>query len=467
MAADRIPHNLDAERIVLASMVLANTVTEDVIELVDDGDFYGPRHGDYFAAIVKAWAGGESVDPVSLSASVDGLDASTVIEWEGMVTNTANVTTHARIVAKDAQKRRLMGLARDLDEAAREETEPADIIADAARRLDEMKVKVTGVRERRAQLHDGTVLLDTGDRAAAIWGNGTEVMAPAGESLIIAAPQGLGKTTTCQQFILRRCGVRTDPLLGMPVVPGERRSLVLALDRPSQAIRSMARMVTDDDRPMLEDRLRVWKGPLPQTVDKDPTILAQLAADADADTIMVDSIKDLTPGCASDEMGATINRALQFCLAEGVEVIAAHHQRKAQQGGGKPKSLDDVYGSTFITAGAGSVVLLWGTPGDSLIDLIHLKQPQDPVGPLRLALDFDTGTVDLADSVDLLDLARRSATGLTAEGAARALYGTDSPDRNDVERARRKLRNHPHLTPHDGPTPPGGGKAIVYFREAA
>jgi hypothetical protein len=39
---------------------------------------------------------------------------------------------------------------------------------------------------------------------------------------------------------------------------------------------------------------------------------------------------------------------MQSLVAESIEVAVNHHQRKSQAGGGKPRNLEDVYGSTWL-----------------------------------------------------------------------------------------------------------------------
>lgn len=77
----------------------------------------------------------------------------------------------------------------------------------------------------------------------------------------------------------------------------------------------------------------------------------------------MDALKDTQVELAEEEGGMAIASAMQRCVSEGVEVLANHHHRKSQQGGSAPKYLDDVYGSAWITAGAGSLITLWGKPG--------------------------------------------------------------------------------------------------------
>lgn len=309
-----------------------------------------------------------------------------------------------------------------------------------------------------------TFVLDGPTEYVPLWGTVEQVVWAEGEACWLCGPQGVTKSTVMQNLALRRHGIIDGHLLGWPVAATARPGLYLAMDRPLQIKRSLRRMVGEDHRDLLAERLVVWKGPPPADLAANTDLLTELAMQAGAATVYIDSLKDAAVGLSEDVVGAGLNRAVQTCLASGIEVMGTHHQRKKQQGGGKPRSLDDVYGSTWITSGAGSVVLLWGKAGDALIELDHLKPPSEPVGPLKFLVDFDAGTVQVEDAVDLYVLAARTDRGLAAEGAARAMFGCTEPDRNQVEKARRRLESHHLLERVEGVRPPGGGKPPVLYR---
>ena len=114
----------------------------------------------------------------------------------------------------------------------------------------------------------------------------------------------------------------------------------------------------------LDDRLVVWEGPPPSDLARHTGLMLDLCRKADADTLIVDSLKDAAVGLTDDEVGSGYNRARQTVIAAGVEVVELHHQRKAVNGAkAEHPTLDDLYGSTWLTSGAGSVLLLTGAPG--------------------------------------------------------------------------------------------------------
>lgn len=290
----------------------------------------------------------------------------------------------------------------------------------------------------RSRSVDGaTFVLDQAPGVSAVWGDGDQVAWAAGEPCLLVGPPGVGKTTLAQQVVRARVGL-VEEVLGLSVAPDDRPVLYIAADRPPQAARSMRRMFTEDDRETLARRLVVWRGPLPGLLVKSPNLLARMAEDVGAGTVVIDSLKDVAGNLSDEEAGCAVNAALQITCLAGVEVLALHHQRKRQQGAGKPKSLDDVYGSVWLTAGAGSVLLLWGEAGDAVVELGHLKQPAEAIGPLQLLHDHERGITTVQGAVDLADIVR-SSNGITALGVARALFATDTPGPNDIERARRRL----------------------------
>jgi hypothetical protein len=139
----------------------------------------------------------------------------------------------------------------------------------------------------------GDAIFSAPSTVASLWGIGNDSLWASGEPFMLCGPQGVGKTTLMQQLVLRRVGVVREPLLGLPVALDERPVLYIAADRPSQARRSFARMVTDDYRELLNERLRFWKGPPPYDAGKEPDAFADWILAQECGTVVVDSLKDI------------------------------------------------------------------------------------------------------------------------------------------------------------------------------
>ena len=442
-------HDDQAERIVLGAMMLQPDCVDDITAILTSVDFYRPTHGAIYAAITANAALGEPTDPVAIAITLTKVDELAKLGGAGYlhtcvqaVPTVMSATWYARRVAEYSYARRAEEAATRLRQAARGGSREA--IASALERMqaDLASTQPGSEPAWRSRLTNGAAFIfDVPDQVPAVWGVDDNVLWASGEALMICGPQGVGKTTTAGQVVMARLGLIKE-VFGLPVVPGSRRVLYLAMDRPQQAARSLGRLARPEWRDTIHDRLSVWQGPPPADFALSSTVLADMCRAADADTVIVDSIKDAAVGVSKDEIGAGYNRARQAAIAAGVEVLELHHQRKESNGGGKPKALADVYGSTWLTSGAGSVLLLWGEPGDSVVGALHLKQPMNDVGPLTIIHDHDAGTseVDLGDiTTDLIYLAAHQPGGLSPRAAACALYRTGDPDRNLIEKARRRL----------------------------
>ncbi len=131
---------------------------------------------------------------------------------------------------------------------------------------------------------------------------------------MIAGPMGLGKTTMAIQLMREQLGLGTGAFLGLPVVPRDGTILYLAMDRPRQLARAAARLFTEADRAVLAERVKIWPGPPPSDVAKNPHILSELAEAAGAATVYLDSVKDAAVGLSDDAVGAGYNpRAVSNC----------------------------------------------------------------------------------------------------------------------------------------------------------
>jgi hypothetical protein len=267
------------------------------------------------------------------------------------------------------------------------------------------------IRAERASKHARNRSMDgfdfiAGDEAlgAAIWGEGNNLLWAEGEGLLIASDQGLGKTLTAQQLVFGRLGLGAGHLLGLPVHPLAEDKLIvyLAMDRPSQAARSLARLfTTDEEREVARKRLRVWRGPLPVDVLGSSDTLANFLEDEfgpNIGDVIGDSVKDYAPGITKDEVGAALNVSWQECLARGQNVMNLHHERKtggdASRSNREP-SLDHIYGSVWITSGQGSVLHIKGKQGENVVTYTHLKSIIDLVPPITAVHDQERGRTDV------------------------------------------------------------------------
>ncbi len=293
------------------------------------------------------------------------------------------------------------------------------------------------------RLFDGiTFAEDVGKPTPGIWGRDEQKLWTPGEAMMLYGPQGVAKTTLAQRLLLGRIGVERT-VLGYPVQSDKRTSLYVAADRPRQAARSWSRMIArlePDERELARALVKFWRGPLPFDIGTEPESLLAFMQHLGAWTLFADSLKDLAMDLTKDEVGSRVNRAWQLVIQDGREIVDIHHPRKTTNGEkGKPKSLDEVYGSTWLTAGHGSVVMLWGQPGDPIVELSHLKQPSEEVGPFRVMIDHERGSVHVHDGGDPLAILSHSLRPMAARDVARDLFGTAKPTDAEVEKARRRL----------------------------
>jgi hypothetical protein len=286
-----------------------------------------------------------------------------------------------------------------------------------------------------------TFILDQPATIPTLWGHGNNVLWPEDESLMIAGPMGLGKTTLAIQLMHAQLGLGDGIVLGLPVAPCPGIILYLAMDRPAQIARAARRLFTEAQRQVLAERVLIWRGPPPGDIAKNPGLLNALAEKADAHTVYLDSIKDAALGLSEDEVGAGYNRARQHLLAHGRQLAEQHHTTKRGAGGRAPTSVADIYGSAWIANGTGSIILLSGEPGDPIVGFRHVRAPADEVGPWRLLHNQRAGLLTIEHHVSVFALAEAADGKLTAKQAAAGIYETDKPSRAQIQKATRRLND--------------------------
>lgn len=438
----RPPHDVDAERIVLGAIMADAAAADDITPLLNSDAFYDPAHGHIYRAIVAAYASGDPTEPVALA---ERLDAEGNLKRIGgavylrqcltAVPDGVNGPFYARVVAKKAARRQALEATTRLRNALLS-GEPS-AARSALDELTRIALQKSDHSLADMMVDGGSFVLDIPEHMPALWGAGEDVLWAEGEALMICGPSGVGKTTITGQLLRGLLGLGTK-VLGWEVRPA-RRVLYLAMDRPAQIRRALRRMFSPEERAVLAERVVFWKGPPPYDLAKRPETLLEMARAANADVVIVDSLKDAAIGLADDVVGASYNRARQAVLADGRQMLELHHVVKKGDAGSAPNALKDVYGSSHLTNGAGSVVMLWGDAGDPIVELKHLKQPAHDVGPLKVLHDSVSGVSSILDGTDVLEMIRRSPSGVTASDVATFLFSTEKPSKNDVEKARRRL----------------------------
>lgn len=287
--------------------------------------------------------------------------------------------------------------------------------------------------ERRLRLATGWDFLDESEEAdTAIWGAGERWVWAPGESLMLFGGNGVYKSTLAHLLVWGRLGLLDDGhVLGMPVQPATGKVLYLAGDRPRQIKRAMRRLRREHHKEVLRDRLIVHEGPLPFDLAVNKDALADMAQQYEATDIVIDSIKDFCAKPSDDEAGNGYNRARQECIARGMQWLECHHNRKQQQGQGKSIALDDVYGSRWLTAGAGSVLVMYTEEeGAPVVEVRQLKSPGEFIDPVRVHVDKAAGTMSGGTKPDPITYIRQhGAAGITAADFGRWYGGTQKAAR--------------------------------------
>jgi replicative DNA helicase len=137
----RMPHSLEAEREVLAAVMIDQLVMDPLAEKLQPNDFYIERHRLVFEAMLALHEGGKAIDLVTLTQRlkdaghferIGGMQAvSELLDRQGSV---ANIEHYRDIIAHKAQVRRMIEAAREVEVGGMSEIGDVDEFLDQAER---------------------------------------------------------------------------------------------------------------------------------------------------------------------------------------------------------------------------------------------------------------------------------------------------------------------------------------------
>ena len=119
------PHDLDAERSVLAAVLIDSDAIVKVSEYLNPDSFYAPEHQVIFTAMQTLYEKREPIDVVTLTAQLKkdkqltkAGGSSGLTELSNLLSTAANVTNYAQLVREKFVKRSLISLAGEVSELA-------------------------------------------------------------------------------------------------------------------------------------------------------------------------------------------------------------------------------------------------------------------------------------------------------------------------------------------------------------
>ena len=160
-----LPHNIEAERSVISSMLTDRDAIEIASELISGDDFYQHQYGIIFNAIVELYVSGSAVDLVTLQNHLRKKNVPEEISDMDFVrdlfktqSTSVNIKDYVRIVNEKSLLRKLIKASEEVESACYLDKDPVDItLEEAERKL----FKVFQQRNSRDYVPIGQVVLES------------------------------------------------------------------------------------------------------------------------------------------------------------------------------------------------------------------------------------------------------------------------------------------------------------------
>ncbi len=140
------PHNDDAEKSVLGSILLDKEALFDVLEVLKADDFYSEMHKEIYAAVIELYRKNLPVDILTVAEELKKRKSLEMVGGRAyiamlstVVPSTSNAAEYAKIIVEKAVLRRLISAASDIiDKGYQEKMESAEVLDYAERGIFEI-----------------------------------------------------------------------------------------------------------------------------------------------------------------------------------------------------------------------------------------------------------------------------------------------------------------------------------------
>jgi replicative DNA helicase len=435
-----LPHDVEAERAVLGSILLSNEAIYTAIEQIDAEDFYRPQHQRVFRVMQELAKRSEPVDVVTLTSMLRAKNelegaggVAGIIELGEVVPTAANVKYYLDIVRKKAMLRRLIQAATDIASGAFESVEPeetvdaaekaifeiaktkarqgvtpiAEVVATTFQRIEKLaeeRKPITGVSTGLIRLDTMTAGLQNSDL------------------IIVAGRPSMGKTAFSIGMGLHASTIdqRTVAIFSLEMSKESLATRMLCSDGRIDSARLRGGFLNEDDWPKLARAAgRISEAPIYIDDSGALSVLElrakcrRLSAEAGLDLVIVDYLQLMrgSPNAQSREQEISeISRGLKALAKElNVPVVALSQLNRAvEQRVDKRPGLADLRESGAIEQDADVIMFVYrdevynkDTEDKGIAEIIVGKQRNGPVGTARVRFFNEYTRFDsLADEDD-------------------------------------------------------------------
>lgn len=240
MATPELPHNLDAEKSILGAMMLTEDAVDEAIDGLRAEDFFVYRNRTIFEHMKELVAKGKPVDFVTLT---DALEATNKMDSVGgynyineistFTPAAANIGHYIEIVRNASKCRKLYEVARKIGLAARNGSDPEQIMVDALQSLDEIAQSDTGKDElidaNEMMRRFGAWLDSIHDTRIKTGWKTIDLLAPLepGNVVVIAGRPGMGKSALAE-------------VLGLSIANMGHKVIFVSLEMPEKQLNARA-----------------------------------------------------------------------------------------------------------------------------------------------------------------------------------------------------------------------------------